>query len=407
MSRFKKYSLFSAAALAVVYIAGFGKWNSMLRLKLAGFNPTFQGMARAVDENEASPQMIRQFLKAGIDADSVNESDNNETPVLQQLILRGKVKHALALINHGVIKGTDATGRTALMTACGSVSEFLVSQLLKMGADVNSVDAEGMTALHYLWAGKMDVISRCCSDDGAIIEERPLGWPERERRQTEILAALLAKGADPNKRDKSGRSPLSIAVAEGNYEQVEMILKKAGTVDLSPDRFGQTVLHIAAERSDDMMLKMLLEGVPGAVELVNKKDKYDATPLLLVKDKISLMRLVKAGGRVNAVDREGDTLLNILVKKLDEPPRNEESNREINQLILQALKSGADPNIPNHAGDRSVFLSAAKCDLTSSLILLEYGAKIHSMREFKAAARIGCSEDEDYRKFLKGAKERL
>jgi ankyrin repeat protein len=78
------------------------------------------------------------------------------------------------------------------------------------------------------------------------------------RRDETWTRFLLERGADPNKADKRGVTPLSIAAGLGFVEGVEALLKRGANVD-EPDSTGETPLMAAVHRRDIAMIRLLLK----------------------------------------------------------------------------------------------------------------------------------------------------
>ncbi|XP_038600088.1 ankyrin repeat domain-containing protein 22 [Tachyglossus aculeatus] len=85
-----------------------------------------------------------------------------------------------------------------LMVSKTKQNETLVKLLLRAGADVNTMDYAGCTALHY-----------AC-----------------EMKNQNIVPLLLDAHADPLLKNKKGESPLDIA-HRLNFPQIELMLRKA------------------------------------------------------------------------------------------------------------------------------------------------------------------------------------
>jgi ankyrin repeat protein len=112
--------------------------------------------------------------------------------------------------------------------------------LLASGADVHATDRNGVTALHHAvrFRNPMAVrvliehgadVNRACRKSGSTPLHRaviPTGAPGTAGKQAEareIVALLLAAGADPSLRNKHGKTP-------GDYaadEQVRALLAAA------------------------------------------------------------------------------------------------------------------------------------------------------------------------------------
>ncbi len=123
----------------------------------------------------------------------------------------------------------DVTGRTALYYAASlDMSNFargrMVSELLAKGADPNKGDAEGLTPLH--------------------VATRRVGW--------DTMDTLLEKGADINARAKNGATPLHIAAAvalgNGKTQTMERLIDK-GANSLIRDEADKTPLDCSRDRA--------------------------------------------------------------------------------------------------------------------------------------------------------------
>jgi uncharacterized protein len=120
------------------------------------------------------------------------------------------------------------------------------------------------------------------------------------------VRTLLARGADPDARDADGRTPLFSAVLGGSVALLGLLLESRADVN-ARDEHGMTALHIAAE-----------EVLPEAATL-----------------------LIGRGGDVSLQDEEGNTPL----------ARAVFSARGRYEVIRLLLKAGANPDLPNKAGE--------------------------------------------------------
>jgi ankyrin repeat protein len=78
------------------------------------------------------------------------------------------------------------------------------------------------------------------------------------RRDEPWTRFLLQRGADPNKADKRGVTPISIAAGLGFVEGVELLLKQGANVDVT-DSAGETPLIAAVHRRDIGIIRLLLK----------------------------------------------------------------------------------------------------------------------------------------------------
>ena len=79
-----------------------------------------------------------------------------------------------------------------------------------------------------------------------------------QRRDETWTRFLLDRGADPNKSDKRGVTPLALAAGLGFTEGVELLLKRGARVDVV-DASGETPLIAAVHRRDVQMIRLLLQ----------------------------------------------------------------------------------------------------------------------------------------------------
>ena len=106
----------------------------------------------------------------------------------------------------------DSDGRTALHIFCKwyekSIPEYLdhIKFLIRKGADVNKADSAGLTPL-----------IKTCLDE------------HEQNKKTEIIQLLLESGADANKNSNDDNcalnNPLGIAINRINFETVKLLLK--------------------------------------------------------------------------------------------------------------------------------------------------------------------------------------
>jgi ankyrin repeat protein len=207
----------------------------------------------------------------------------------------------------------DELGKTALHWACQQGNDQAVSQLLKLGANMNASTPNGSTPLHGAAASKRPsecinilfqtgvVISRdiygntplhvaCQSgivetvesllDNGMSMEDlnqtgqTPL-LVATEYNRVSILTLLLDRGADITAADVDGDTSFHWGVWQNAHECVRELLGrgvKTGVVDC----VGTNIFHVAAAQGDEEMLDIIAEdGLPGLD--VNAKDHSGRT----------------------------------------------------------------------------------------------------------------------------------
>ena len=78
-----------------------------------------------------------------------------------------------------------------------------------------------------------------------------------KRGDTAYLRYLLAKGADPNLRDRDGATPMMLAVQAGQPEMVQILANAKANANLA-DGSGETPLIRAVQRRDLTLVRAVL-----------------------------------------------------------------------------------------------------------------------------------------------------
>ncbi|XP_041006216.1 ankyrin repeat domain-containing protein EMB506, chloroplastic [Juglans microcarpa x Juglans regia] len=121
-----------------------------------------------------------------------------------------------------------------------------MDKLIENGLNIDTVDQDGLTALHKAIIGKKEA----------------------------VISHLLRKGASPHVKDRDGATPLHYAVQVGAMQTVKLLIKYK--VDLNvADNDGWTPLHVAIQSRNRYITKVLL--VNGADK--NRRCKDGRTPL--------------------------------------------------------------------------------------------------------------------------------
>lgn len=283
--------------------------------------------------------VVRVLLDHGADVNLVGGSIG--TP-LQAAALGGRLGIVQLLLNHGAVASVNqvvGSHGTALSAAAFNGHDHVVRALLDAGADVNTVGGEFGCALvasvefdettdfsknlHTLGTlfvplaptltidvGEQNVTQQLIaaganlSDQGSAALIKAAG--KGHRRLVDLLLAHGAPfdstaldeaiwtehadvariatrhGADPNKLDKKGRSPLIKAVNLGDGDLVHVLIEEGADPNLSaigdsgPWSWRMTrCLHVACTHGDISMVKILLENhadpnLPGTIDAANK-----------------------------------------------------------------------------------------------------------------------------------------
>jgi len=194
-------------------------------------------------------------------------ANNGNTAEVQRLVMQ-----------HVDVNERDNNGYTALMWAARNGHTEVMKSLLDAGADMNLRDCatNGWTALIHAIHKNENKAASLLIDQGADVNARAGGCQEVAAEggmtplmfaavydNTEIVRALLAKGADPY-AESNGTNALSYAVAGGAF---------GAAVDI--DRASTNTCSVTT-------VKALLEKAP---DLKMQNGLYNRTALFLTKHK--------------------------------------------------------------------------------------------------------------------------
>jgi len=186
------------------------------------------------------PDIAEILLKAGAVPKAL--TPNSADPFLTACTL-GYVDLVKLFIESGADpNASDNWGETALMSAVGTHGSVeLVRLLISNGAEVERPDKEGRTALFHAVLSNLPVrfVHVKFPSGSELISAEPLERAQEDPRQIEIVKFLLDHGADVNRRDNKGRTPLTYAYTPG----VANVLIQAGARLDIRDKRGHDVVY--------------------------------------------------------------------------------------------------------------------------------------------------------------------
>jgi ankyrin repeat protein len=142
---------------------------------------------------------------------------------------------------------------TPLQDAAWRGDVAAIRQLVKDGADVNATDDMGATALYWAARGGHPLGPHRCKGEA----------PERP----EVIAALVALGADPNIQDRrpkgfgrsSGWTPLFVALHHEQFNSARVMLEHGADPNILSDQGMSVVTVAAAEGAPKELITLMME----------------------------------------------------------------------------------------------------------------------------------------------------
>jgi len=234
----------------------------------------------------AIPKLL---IDKGADLRSRDVLSDGTTPLHYTGAWGSQVEVARLLIEKGVdVNIADDFGWTPLDYAIDRGRKEMVEFFESKGGKRTTVeysDRPIKTARFYAAVQALDVdLTHRLLDDTpelakarGVTGETPMHWAAAGGNN-EIIELLLADRADVNAQEtnKFGGTPLYWAVKNDRVEAVKHLMEKGGDAKAVNGRNGQTLLHVAAQNTDDAGLVELLLGK--GIDL-SVKDRFGKTAM--------------------------------------------------------------------------------------------------------------------------------
>ena len=201
----------------------------------------------------------------------------------------GDKDKASEILKTGMVNG-DSTDSTALGAAACNGHTEIVQLLIDSGADINKTDIFGKTPLYH------------AVDNGIF---------NTDRDEKVVLQMLLGANINPFMTDSDGNTEWAVRV--GRKDVVQLLLQRGANPNIGSQR-GNTPLHVAAHWDYRNGLQKLIEG--GAD--LNKQNHWGETPLLhAVKrnQKAAVKLLMDNGADQNIANENGATPISVAFMK--------------------------------------------------------------------------------------------
>lgn len=275
-----------------------------------------------------------------------------------------------------------------------------VINLVAEGADVNAIQGDGATALHWaVHLNDLDTTSLLIEAGADVNAANQLGatslWLAALNGSDALVGRLLESGANPNASLKMGETPLMVAARSGNAESVELLLEHGADVNTIESERGQTALMWAVAQQHANVVRVLIENdanlharsevwyqLENTAGNTNPSGNFrmahgGSTPLLFVArngDVETARVLVNAGANVQDIDASGTSVLVLA------------AHSGHGELGIFLLERGADPNAAE-AGYTALHAAVLRSEVELVVALLDHGADINTRIEHGTPSR--------------------
>lgn len=314
----------------------------------------WQGLHEAGEFGDGELAQLNGLLgKLGFPDEASTDDEESETQApaspLRQAVQSGDLAAVRKLIKSGAdVDEVDAEGTPLLVAAVFTDEPKLVDGLLKLGADVNQNRPDGLGALSVAALKGNAKVCQILLEAGADLE----------------APARFTHNGHP----VEGCTPLYLTALLGSTAAAKVLIAAGAVVD-APNAIGFTPLMAAVNSGHGDFVDLLLEhgADPNAVfEDQLQIDGLGSSPPLYIaarKEDVSMVRkLIKRGANVDLGARNGWTPLKSVAQQ---------GNEELVRILLAA---GADPNIPDASGYTALMNAAGGGHERIVKMLLDKGA---------------------------------
>ncbi len=157
------------------------------------------------------------------------------------------------------------SGQTPLHIAAEKGRPIVTELLLEHGAEIDGKDSNDHTPLHTAIMSGRTQVAELLIKRGAVIKPDILleDMVHNNLMDRDVIRLLLKNGADIDHISAQGNTPLLDAIKQDNRVLVKMLIDNGADVN-RPGKDGQTPLHTAKQIKNEFITRLLLKN--GAID---------------------------------------------------------------------------------------------------------------------------------------------
>ena len=277
-------------------------------------------------------------------------------PRLHLAAVKGNLDDIERLLKEGANINEKDKGMTPLAAAIDAKQVDAALLLIKMGADVTSIDRDRSTALH----------KAALSGLKKVVEQ-------------------LIEKVKVNSVDYYGRTPLHLAAANGHTDTARQLIKFGSNVN-AVDKINQSPLHVAIFQGHLDIVRLLVVDNKADIDLIDKISGYNALHLAANQGYSMHQSLVNFNIKERyfniasiLLDRKTD--VNVQGKIYMKTPLHLAADNGNIRVVRLLLENKADTDIKDQDKESALHFAARKGHEDIVRLLVERGAKIDDEQE--------------------------
>ena len=218
-------------------------------LKQHGYKPELASWAKDRESrlfDEFNMEAFRAFFKAGEDP---NETDGDGNSLLANIV-QAEVPDKIC--DSSIMLFSESMRRI----------DQVMPDFIEAGVDVNKpINQDGQTPLFYAGNAKLIAQLLRAGADARVRDAKgrtPLFFCSFYGDRSEMVRLLMQRGIRINTQDNEGNTALMMAVMMGETTGVQALLDSGANPNIK-NKAGKTALQIAKEKKDDAIIKLLQE----------------------------------------------------------------------------------------------------------------------------------------------------